>query len=63
MLIRVYSLKVNISGNKVVQKIVSKFFWQKVFLAIWMCSFRIWSLEAAIMQASQAVIKLQKVIV
>ena len=41
----------NISGNKVVQKIVANFFWQKDFLSIWMCTFRIWSLEAAIMQA------------
>ena len=52
---------VNISGNKVVQKIVGNVFWQKVFLSIWMCTFKIWSLEAAILQAK--VCKSQKAIV
>ena len=42
---------VNIPENKVAQKIVGKFFWSKVFLSIWMCTFGIWPLEAAIMQA------------
>ena len=42
---------INIPGNKVAQKIIGKFFWQKDFLSFRMCTFRIWPLEAAIMQA------------
>ena len=43
---------VNISGNKVVQKTVDKFCLAKrFFINIGMCTFRIRSLEAAILQA------------
>ena len=39
MLIRVYSPE------------YGKYVWQKAFLSIWICTFRIWLLEAVIMQA------------
>ena len=55
---------VNITRTMVAQKIVGHFLGEKVFLLIWMCTFRIWPLlEAAIMQAKLHAIKSQKVIV
>ena len=51
---------INIPRNKVAQKSGGKFFWQKVFLSIWMCTFRMWLLEAAIMQAKLQLISHKK---
>ena len=42
---------VNILPGNVVQKVVGKIFWQKIFSSLWMVTFRIWLLETAIMQA------------
>ena len=41
---------VNIVRDKIVQKVVGKYFLAKGFLSLQMCTFRIWPLETAIMQ-------------
>ena len=43
---------VNIIGNVVAQKFVGKKFSPKVFLSLQMCTFRIWTLETAIIQGN-----------
>ena len=64
MLIRVYSLKYGkyLWEQGCAKKLVN-FFWQKVYLSIWMCPFRIWPLAAVIVQAKVQLIITKKVVV
>ena len=53
MLIRVYSIeygKYLWKQVRLCKKLQVIVFWQKVFLPIWMCTFKMWPLEAAILQ-------------